>query len=67
MTAFEPDSLGNLIPGTDFHKFYFENNNSKQNSLSAAKNTTILNPHVHLLGDDAAVIAFVRLTQYYDK
>lgn len=30
-------------------------------------NTTILNPHVHLLGDDAACIAYVRLTQYIDK
>lgn len=28
---------------------------------------TILNPHVHLLGDNGAVIAYVRLTQYIDK
>lgn len=32
-----------------------------------AINTTILNPHVHLLGEDAACIAYVRLTQYTDK
>lgn len=32
-----------------------------------AINTTILNPHVHLLGEDAACIAYVRLTQYIDK
>lgn len=32
-----------------------------------AVNTTILNPHVHLLGEDAACIAYVRLTQYMDK
>lgn len=32
-----------------------------------AVNTTILNPNVHLLGDDAACIAYVRLTQYMDK
>lgn len=32
-----------------------------------AVNTTILNPHVHLLGEDAAVIAYIRLTQYMDK
>lgn len=25
MTAFEPDALGNLITGMEFHKFYFEN------------------------------------------
>lgn len=28
--------------------------------------TTILNPHVHLIGDDAACIAYIRLTQYMD-
>lgn len=32
-----------------------------------AINTTILNPHVHLLGEDTACIAYVRLTQYVDK
>lgn len=32
-----------------------------------AINTTILNPHVHLLGEDTACIAYVRLTQYIDK
>jgi len=32
-----------------------------------AVNTMIMNPHVHLLGDDAACIAYVRLTQYLDK
>ena len=30
-------------------------------------NTSILNPHVHLLGDDAAAIAYVRVTQTIDK
>lgn len=28
--------------------------------------TTILNPHVHVIGEDAACIAYVRLTQYID-
>jgi hypothetical protein len=27
----------------------------------------IMNPHVQLLGDDAAVIAYVRITQFMDK
>lgn len=30
-------------------------------------NTSILNPHVHLLGEDAACIAYVRLTQSIDR
>jgi calcium/calmodulin-dependent protein kinase (CaM kinase) II len=63
MTAFEPESLGNLVAGMDFHKFYFENGGGKPNKL----NTTLLNPNVHLLGDDAACIAYVRLTQFTDK
>lgn len=74
MTAFEPESVGNLVAGMDFHKFYFENNSVSMtttsgvnNSASSGRNTTILNPHVHLLGEDAAVIAFVRLTQFFDK
>ena len=32
-----------------------------------AINTTILNPNVHLLGDEAACIAYVRLSQYIDR
>ncbi|XP_066594233.1 calcium/calmodulin-dependent protein kinase type II alpha chain isoform X2 [Prorops nasuta] len=64
LTAFEPEGLGNLIEGMDFHKFYFDNVLGKN---CKAVNTTILNPHVHLLGEDAACIAYVRLTQYMDK
>ncbi|XP_066594239.1 calcium/calmodulin-dependent protein kinase type II alpha chain isoform X7 [Prorops nasuta] len=65
LTAFEPEGLGNLIEGMDFHKFYFDNAVLGKNCK--AVNTTILNPHVHLLGEDAACIAYVRLTQYMDK
>ncbi|XP_058801253.1 calcium/calmodulin-dependent protein kinase type II alpha chain isoform X18 [Phymastichus coffea] len=64
LTAFEPEALGNLIEGMEFHKFYFDNVLGKN---CKAVNTTILNPHVHLLGEDAACIAYVRLTQYMDK
>ncbi|XP_058801248.1 calcium/calmodulin-dependent protein kinase type II alpha chain isoform X13 [Phymastichus coffea] len=65
LTAFEPEALGNLIEGMEFHKFYFDNVVLGKNCK--AVNTTILNPHVHLLGEDAACIAYVRLTQYMDK
>ncbi len=30
-------------------------------------NMNIINPHVHLLGDDAAAIAYIRITQFIDK
>lgn len=25
LTAFEPEAMGNLVEGMDFHKFYFDN------------------------------------------
>uniref|UniRef100_A0A3Q2SVU6 calcium/calmodulin-dependent protein kinase n=1 Tax=Fundulus heteroclitus TaxID=8078 RepID=A0A3Q2SVU6_FUNHE len=63
LTSFEPEALGNLVEGTEFHRFYFEN------ALSKGKlpiHTILLNPHVHLIGDEAACIAYIRLTQYID-
>ena len=83
MTAFEPEAIGNLVEGLDFHKFYFDNRKSLQFEIKKPMefhvvifsvknnrhltNTSILNPHVHLLGDDAAAIAYVRVTQTIDK
>ncbi|XP_062331317.1 calcium/calmodulin-dependent protein kinase (CaM kinase) II gamma 1 [Osmerus eperlanus] len=63
LTSFEPEALGNLVEGMDFHKFYFENLLSKN---SKPVHTTLLNPHVHLIGEDAACIAYIRLTQFVD-
>ncbi|KAM8858437.1 calcium/calmodulin-dependent protein kinase type II subunit gamma isoform 19-T19 [Spinachia spinachia] len=63
LTSFEPEALGNLVEGMDFHKFYFDNLLSKN---SKPVHTTILNPHVHLIGEEAACIAYIRLTQYMD-
>ncbi|CAK6956842.1 calcium/calmodulin-dependent protein kinase type II delta chain isoform X10 [Scomber scombrus] len=64
LTSFEPEALGNLVEGMDFHKFYFENLLSKN---SKPVHTTLLNPHVHLIGEDAACIAYIRLTQFVDS
>jgi len=63
ITGFGPESLGNLVEGLDFQKFYFDNVLSKN---FKSINTTILNPSVHLLGEDAACIAYVRLSQFLD-
>ncbi|XP_069124011.1 calcium/calmodulin-dependent protein kinase type II delta chain-like isoform X12 [Argopecten irradians] len=63
MTCFEPEAMGNLIVGMDFHKFYFDVHTKNNKQI----NTSILNPHVHLLGEDAACIAYIRLTQYIDR
>ncbi|KAF0286841.1 Calcium/calmodulin-dependent protein kinase type II alpha chain [Amphibalanus amphitrite] len=65
LTSFEPEALSNLVEGMEFHKFYFDN--AVLGKFRKAINTTILNPNVHLLGDEAACIAYVRLSQYIDR
>uniref|UniRef100_A0A183CC71 TBC1 domain containing kinase n=1 Tax=Globodera pallida TaxID=36090 RepID=A0A183CC71_GLOPA len=74
LTCFEPETLGNLI-GMDFHKFYFDNGPQIPLGVTTAGikhhhhqiHTTILNPNVHLLGDEGACIAYILLTQYIDR
>ncbi|XP_030291256.1 calcium/calmodulin-dependent protein kinase type II subunit beta-like isoform X1 [Sparus aurata] len=69
LTSFEPEGLGNLVEGMDFHRFYFDNHPSLPSVLSKNSkpiHTTILNPHVHMIGEDAACIAYIRLTQFVD-
>ncbi|XP_054608814.1 calcium/calmodulin-dependent protein kinase type II delta chain-like [Dunckerocampus dactyliophorus] len=63
LTSFEPESLGHLVEGMDFHRFFFENGMPK---FTLSGHTILLNPHVHLLGEDAACVSYVRLVQYFD-
>jgi len=65
LTAFEPEALGNLVEGIDFHRFYFDHFSVLKQSKQS--NITILNPHIQLLGIDAASIAYIRVTQTIDK
>ncbi|CBY12399.1 unnamed protein product [Oikopleura dioica] len=69
MTCFEPETNGQLIKGQDFHRFYFDNGLQLPNGLSGAKRIqqTIGNPHVQMLSDDSAVMAYARIVQYQDK
>ena len=56
LTAFEPEALGNLVEGLDFHETYF-------GSLASGKRkSSIQTPHIRVLGD-TAVVAYVRLIQ----
>nr|CDS33006.1 calcium:calmodulin dependent protein kinase type [Hymenolepis microstoma] len=64
-TYFGPDVRGTLVEGCDFHKFYFDQVIPK--ALFKSVRTTIQNPIVHILSDDAACIAYIRLTQFTDK
>lgn len=58
LSAFEPEARGHLIDGMEFHRFYFD-----LGAGASAKNTTISSPHVRLVGDDAAVVSYIRLVQ----
>jgi calcium/calmodulin-dependent protein kinase (CaM kinase) II len=57
LTAFEPESRGQLVEGLAFHRFYFN-----LGGVHRAHNTTMCAPQVRLLGD-VAVITYVRLDQ----
>ena len=59
LTAIEPEAEGHLVQGMGFHKHYFD---MADRSPYAGVTTTISSPHVRLMGD-AALIAYVRLTQ----
>ena len=34
MTAFEPETMGNLVEGTEFHKFYFDNHSKTEETIA---------------------------------
>jgi calcium/calmodulin-dependent protein kinase (CaM kinase) II len=63
ITCFEPEARGQLAVGMAFHKYYFDLHGSPQ---KPAKNVTMSQPHVRLMGDSAAVLSYVRLTQSLD-
>src|SRR5713101_4697001 len=57
LTAFEPESLGQLVEGLEFHRFYFQ-----LEGVKGSHNTTMCSPRARLMGD-VAVISYVRLSQ----
>jgi len=61
ITAFEPESLGHLVQGMDFHRFYFD-----LGASNSPHTTSMSSPHVRLLGPDAAVVSCVRLVHRLD-
>jgi hypothetical protein len=63
ITCFEPEARGQVVAGMAFHKYYFELPGSPQ---KPAKIVTMAQPHVRLLGNDGAVLSYVRLTQSLD-
>jgi len=69
MTCFEPETRGQLIKGQEFHRFYFENGMQVPSGLHNARRVqqTIGNPHVQILSEDSAILAYARILQYQDK
>ena len=59
LTAFEPEALGHLVKGLQFHRYYFNLESSQP------RQSTISSPHVRLLGD-VAVVTYTRLSQFLD-
>lgn len=57
LTAFEPEALGNLVEGLEFHRFYFDLGGTR-----GPFRTTLCAPHVRIMGD-AAVVTYIRLSQ----
>lgn len=60
LTAFEPEAVGNLVTGMEFHRIYFESNRRGSTGKSS-----ITAPDVRIMGD-VAVVCYVRLRQKQD-
>lgn len=60
LTAFEPETRGHLAEGMEFHRFYFD-----LGGAQGPVNTTVVSPHVRLLGD-VGVVSYIRLVQRLD-
>ena len=61
LTAFEPEALGHLVDGLDFHHFYF-----RLGAVPGDHHTSLSSPHVRVMGD-VAVVSYVRLNQRVDS
>jgi calcium/calmodulin-dependent protein kinase (CaM kinase) II len=61
LSAFEPESSGQLVEGLMFHKYFFD-----LGRAGTPHNTTLCAPHVRMLGSDSAVVSYVRLNQVLD-
>jgi ketosteroid isomerase-like protein len=57
LTAFEPEAMGQLVEGLEFHHFYFKLRPGVSNHQ-----TTMCSPKVRLMGD-VAIVTYARLNQ----
>ena len=59
LTCFEPEARGVLVEGMDFHRYYFE-----LGGAEGLHNTTMASPHVRVVGEDMAIVSYIRLVQH---
>ena len=57
LSCFEPEAVGHLVEGMDFHRYYFELGAGR-----GPRNTTLASPKVRVLGN-VAIVTYVRLVQ----
>lgn len=62
LTCFEPEARGQQVEGLPFHEFYFRLGQQPPQNVQ----TTMASPKVRMLGDNAALITYVRLVQKLD-
>ncbi|EFJ45665.1 hypothetical protein VOLCADRAFT_75674 [Volvox carteri f. nagariensis] len=67
LTCFEPEAVGHLVEGLDFHKYYFTMPSPAAAPATDVPKPHVLNtmasPHVRVIGDTCAVVSYIRLTQ----
>jgi ketosteroid isomerase-like protein len=61
ITCFEAEARGELVSGLPFHKYYFDLGGSPAKKLASMCGTK-----VRMMGADAALVCYVRLTQSLD-
>jgi hypothetical protein len=57
LTCFEPEAMGQLVEGLEFHQFYFQ-----LPGVNLPYYTTMASPRVRVMGE-VAVISYVRINQ----
>lgn len=64
LTAFEGETLGALVEGMEFHRYYFDLSAppDPQSQSPVTVQNSLCSPHVRLLGD-TAIVCYVRLVQ----
>jgi len=69
-TCFEGEAQGELVHGQAFHKFFFDHipkgSGPPSSDTIANPHEVIVSPHVQMLGDSVALIAYIRLRQFKD-